>query len=103
MAFKTVLCTSESKCRERQPDLYLIYKKLSLSVVGIWGNALLCQTVLKSLYSGFPGQYDMARVWGRLDDDGRLTVCFDETLHIPEFYLRGFEQALRDRLEAHRL
>ena len=102
MAFKMVLCSSESKCRERQPDLYLIYKKLSLSVVGIWGDAQLCNAALKALEGGFPGQYAVARVWGRLVD-GDLTVCFDETLHIPEFYLHGFERALRDRLEAHRL
>ena len=102
MAFKVGSATN-GNIRERQPDLYLIYKKLSLSVVGIWGDASLCQTVMKTLEAGFPQQYEVARVWGRLDVGGGLQVCFDKTLHIPEFYRREFERALRLRLEAHRL
>ena len=97
MAFKTAIVDFRPR-RGRAPDLYLIYKRRTCTVVGLWGNANYRDTVLRSLEGSFPGQYSAAAAWGRIID-GDLEVWFGEIISLPECYRQEFERAMRARLE----
>jgi hypothetical protein len=86
----------------RRPDSYVIYKKQTLTVVGMWGDALYRNTVIRAMEQSFPGQYGSTEVWARLDADGTLVIQFGVIdLMLPECYRQEFERMLRSKVEAH--
>ena len=102
MAFK-VLTARPGLWRSRTPTLYLICKKRTGAVVGMWGEAHRRDAVIRSMAQSFPGQYAAAEVWAREVDGGTLEVWFNRPgLSLPECYRQEFEHALRGKLEAYR-
>ena len=98
MAFKTLM---GRPVPARRPDCYAIYKRRTLTIVGMWGDAIYRNTVIRSMEQSFPGQYAVAEVWAREVDGGTLEVWFNRPgLSLPECYRQEFEHALRGKLEA---
>ena len=98
MSFKTVM---GKPVPARLPDCHVIYKKRTHTVVGMWGDAIYRNTVMRSMEQSFPGQYGSTECWACLNADGTLEVQFGViVLRLPECYTHEFERMLRSRLEA---
>jgi len=94
MAFKTTINHDWQGWR-RGPDINLIFKKRTKTIVGMWRSQPERDAALASMKENFPGQYDGAVAWCRLDGD-ELAVEFFPGLHrLPECYAKTFEEMAR--------
>ncbi len=75
MAFKTTINHDWQGWR-RGPDINLIFKKRTKTIVGMWRSQPERDAALASMKENFPGQYNAGYAWCGYDGSGELLVEF---------------------------
>ena len=75
----------------RSPDIWLIYKRSTKTVVGMWRRQTERDSAFTGMDKSFPGQYGKASAWCRCEGDELIVAGFPGGLTIPECYKAEFE------------
>ena len=95
MAFR-VVAMAEIASRADGSGIYLIFKKKTGAIVGMWRRQPERDTVLTGMNKSFPGQYGAGGAFCRRAADGELEVAFyPDPLELPECYRNEFEALAR--------